>query len=56
MPYTKTTLPSGKIRVTSPHGVRAKATSKQKADAQIRLLNAIERDPTWRPTKGRAHG
>jgi hypothetical protein len=32
----------GSYRVESPHGVRAKRTTKAKAKAQIRLLNAIE--------------
>ena len=56
MPYTKTKLPNGTYRVTSPHGVRAKSTTKKKADAQIRVLNAIERDPTWRPHLGGRRG
>lgn len=35
--------------VSTPHGVKAKRTSKKKAMAQKRLLNAVEHSP-WRPT------
>jgi len=34
--------------VTSPHGVKAKNTTKQKAAAQVRLLQGIEHG--WKPT------
>lgn len=43
MPYTKRKK-NGGYEVRSPSGVRAKNTSKKKAEAQIRLLNAIEHD------------
>ena len=54
MPY-KITPTDGKHRVTSPHGVRAKGTTKAKAQAQVRLLHGVDRG--WKPTgrKGR-HG
>lgn len=32
----------GKYRVSTPHGVKAKGTTKKKAEAQQRLLNAID--------------
>jgi len=35
-------------RVTSPHGTKAKSTSKKKALAQIRLLQGIKHG--WKPT------
>jgi len=35
-------------RVSTPHGVRAKSTTKKKAEAQERLLNAMEHG--WKPT------
>ena len=40
----------GKYRVSTPHGVKAKGTTKEKADALKRLLNAVEHSD-WRPTK-----
>ncbi len=39
----------GGYRVSTPNAVHAKSTSKKKALAQKRLLNAI--DHGWRPTK-----
>ena len=41
MPY-KITKTDGKFRVTSPHGVRAKGTTKAKAKAQVRLMQGVE--------------
>jgi hypothetical protein len=52
MPYKKKMLKSGKVRVTSPSGVKAKATTPAKAAAQERLLNAV--DHGWTPTKKKA--
>lgn len=49
MPYKITKASGGKVRVTSPHGTKAKATTPAKAEAQQRLLNAIEHTD-WRPT------
>ena len=40
-------------RVTTPHGVKAKHTTKAKAEAQERLLNAVEHSD-WRPTGKKA--
>lgn len=31
---------------------KAHHNTKEKADAQVRLLHAIEHDPRWQPTKG----
>ena len=39
---------NGKYRVKTPGGIKAKGTTKKKAEAQKRLLNAIEHG--WRPT------
>jgi len=49
MPVTKRSLPSGKVRVSTPGGVKAKATTPAKAAKQERLLNAVEHG--WKPTK-----
>ncbi|OGD53470.1 hypothetical protein A3K80_04410 [Candidatus Bathyarchaeota archaeon RBG_13_38_9] len=45
MPYKKTKLSGnnkGKVRVSGPSGVHAKATTPKKAEAQMRLLQAVE--------------
>jgi hypothetical protein len=39
-------------RVSTPHGVKAKHTTKTKAMAQERLLNAVEHG--WKPTGARS--
>ena len=39
----------GKFQVRTPGGVKAKGTTKSKALAQKRLLNAIENDPDFVP-------
>ncbi len=41
-------LKSGKYQVSTPSGVKAKATTKAKAEKQERLLNAVEHG--WKPT------
>ena len=38
----KITKVSGGYRVTGPHGVHAKKTTKAKAEAQVRLLHMVE--------------
>lgn len=55
MPVTITKLSSGKVRVSTPHGVKAKATSPARAARQKRLLNAVEHGfkPTGRQPKRR---
>lgn len=47
----KVTKVKGGHRVATPGGVKAKKTSKKKAEAQRRLLNAIERDPSFKSRK-----
>ncbi len=42
MPVKLTKTKGGKVRVSTPNGVKAKATTAAKAKAQQRLLNAIE--------------
>lgn len=39
---------NGKVRVSTPGGVKAKATTPAKAARQTRLLNAVEHG--WKPT------
>lgn len=39
-------------QVKTPHGVKAKHTTLEKAEAQRRLLNAVEHG--WRPTGAKA--
>ncbi len=48
MPEKITKLANGKYQVRGPHGIHAKGTSKVSAEAQRRLLNAI--DHGWKPT------
>lgn len=54
MPVTLTKLKSGKIKVSTPGGIKAHAASLTKAKAQKRLLQAIEHDPTFVPRKQKA--
>lgn len=54
MPYKLTSVGHGKYRVTSPHGVKAKGTTKEKAEAQMRLLRAEEHDPSFTPRRSNA--
>lgn len=42
MPVKITKLKGGKYSVRTPHGVKAKHTTKKNAVAQERLLNAVE--------------
>ncbi len=48
MPVRITKTTSGKYRVSTPSGVKAKSTTKAKAGAQARLLRAVDRG--WKPT------
>ena len=48
MPYTVSKTKSGKFQVRSPHGVKARGTSKAKAMAQANLLRGVEHG--WKPT------
>ena len=45
----KVTKVKGGYRVSTPHGTKAKRTTKKKAEAQKRLLNAVEHG--WKPGK-----
>jgi len=47
MPVTITRVKGG-YKVSTPHGVKAKHTTKKKAESQERLLNAVEHG--WKPT------
>ncbi|MFA6082639.1 MAG: hypothetical protein WC773_04520 [Patescibacteria group bacterium] len=48
MPYELTKFGED-YKVTSPHGTKAKKTTKTKAKKQIRLLQAIEHNPSFTP-------
>lgn len=56
MPVTKRKLKSGKVRVSTPGGLKAKSTTPAKAAAQERLLNALEHNPDFVPKKKRGFG
>jgi len=47
MPWKMTKVDG--YRVSTPHGVKAKSTSKAKAQKQINLLRGVEHG--WRPSK-----
>ena len=53
MPTKVKKLSSGKYQVSTPNMVHAKSTTKEKAMAQERLLNAVEHG--WKPTKRQKH-
>uniref|UniRef100_A0A6M3JCN2 Uncharacterized protein n=1 Tax=viral metagenome TaxID=1070528 RepID=A0A6M3JCN2_9ZZZZ len=57
MPVRKKKLPSGKVQVSHGGKVSAKGTTQKKADAQERLLNAVEHGwkPTGKPAKKKRH-
>jgi hypothetical protein len=48
MPAKITKTKSGRYRVSTPNAVHARGTTKKKAEAQKRLLNAV--DHGWKPT------
>jgi hypothetical protein len=48
MPVKITPTGRGKVTVSTPGGVKAKATTPAKAKAQERILNAVEHG--WKPT------
>jgi hypothetical protein len=52
MPIKIRKLKSGKVRVSTPGGVKAKSTTMAKAKRQKRLLNAIEHG--FKPTGKKA--
>jgi len=47
-PYAVQKLKNGKVKVTGPSGVHAKATTPTKAKRQLNLLRGIERG--WTPS------
>ena len=49
MPVKVLKQKGGSYRVSTPNGVKAKHTTKAKAEAQKRLLNAIEHNPNFKP-------
>jgi len=53
MPAKLRKLKGGKVRVSTPNGVKAKATTPAKAKAQARLLNAV--DHGWKPSHKKLH-
>jgi hypothetical protein len=53
MPVRTRRNPDGTYRVSTPGGVKAKRTTKKKAEAQKRLLNAIEHG--FKPSKGKGN-
>lgn len=50
----KITKVKGGYRVSTPGGVKAKKTTKKKAEAQARLLRAVEHG--WEPSAKRSKG
>lgn len=50
MPVTIKKL-DGEFRVSTPGGIKSRSTTKKKAEAQKRLLNAIEHDPDFKSRK-----
>ena len=50
MPVSLSNIGGGRMRVSTPGGIKAKATTPEKAKAQGRLLNGI--DNGWKPTLG----
>lgn len=48
MPVKTKKTKEGKYQVSTPNGVHAKGTTLEKAQAQERLLNAV--DHGWKPT------
>jgi hypothetical protein len=51
MPYSIHKRKGGGYRVKSPHGTKAKRTTKRKAKKQVNLLRGIKHG--WRPRRGR---
>ena len=52
MPVKTKKLPGGKVRVSTPGGVKAKGTTPAKAERQRRLLEGVKRG--WKPTGAKA--
>jgi phosphatidylserine decarboxylase len=56
MPYSMKKTKSGKYSVSSPNMVHSKGTTKEKAKSQMRLLNAVEHNPNWKPSGRKGFG
>ena len=52
MPVRLRRVRGGKVEVRTPGGIKAKGTTRAKAERQARLLRAVEHG--WRPTGARA--
>lgn len=48
MPVSIKKVGKGRVKVSTPNGIKAKSTTPAKAQAQKRLLNAVEHG--WKPT------
>jgi hypothetical protein len=53
MPVRLRKLSSGRVRVSTPGGLKARAATPRNAARQARLLEALERDPEFRPRRRR---
>lgn len=53
MPYKTMKLKSGRVRVSSPHGVKSKGSTPANAQRQVNLLRAVEHGfkPTGAPAR-----
>lgn len=51
MPAKRVKRPGGGYKVVTPNATHAKNTTKENADKQVRLLNAIEHNPNFKPRK-----
>ena len=56
MPYKVSKTKRGDYTVKSPHGTKAKHTTKEKAKAQQRLLYALEENPDFITRKKKKNG
>ena len=54
MPVRIRKVGGGKVRVSTPSGIKSKATTPAKAKRQEGLLNAIEHNPSFKPGRKRA--
>jgi hypothetical protein len=57
VPYESKETEGGKVEVINSETKEVKAIheppdAKEKAERQLKLLNAIENDPTWKPSDG----
>lgn len=52
-PYRIIPTSGGKYKVVSPNRVHAKSSTYENAKKQVRLLNAVEHNPDFKPKKGK---